>query len=287
MRIVIATHDAERHYFFCNRLVENTGNVVGVITGGKVVRRSRREEIRRLIRKRNGLFVVRNKLLNLLYRDAGRAFWREKAATEDRYFGGSRDHFLAHHGNLQVAHVSKEHRSINDPFFIEALKRLRPDVIAVMGTCMLGRRFISASPHVFNMHTGLSPYYRGGQSNLWPILEGDHGHFGVTVHEMSLGIDSGDIIFTRRPDVEEDDTYADINSKSIILGTELMVEAIRRLEAGTIDPVAQWTAGKLFYNRDMNHHVAHRYFKKRRTFMATYARLERDRRLPDVRLIGT
>lgn len=285
MRIVIATHESERHYYFCNKLIEKTDSVVGVITGGKVVHRSRRERIRRLMRNRNAIYLARNKILNVVFRKAGRNFWREKRIIEDKYFGGSADHFREHHSRLVVAHVSKDRRSINDPYYIEKLKKLRPDVVAVMGTCMLGRNFIAASPHVLNMHTGLSPYYRGGQTNLWPILKGDFGHFGVTVHVMSLGIDSGDIVFTRRPDIKEDDTYADINCKCIMIGTELMAEAINRIQAGTIEPVEQWTKGKLFFIRDMNNYVAHRYFKKRKQFMSTHVQLEREGRLPPVRLI--
>ncbi len=286
MRIVIATHDNDRHYYFCNQLIEQTSNVVGVITGAKPVYRSRFEQLKRTFRNNNAAFYARNKVLDLLFRKAGRAYWTEKKVAEQRYFGGSADHFDRHHGDLIVASIDRERRSINNPYYIDKIKELRPDVIAVMGTCLLGQGVISAAPHVLNMHTGLSPYYRGGQTNLWPILEGDFGYFGVTIHVMSLGIDSGEIVFTQRPEVEEKDTYADINCKCIMLGTNKMIDAVKRVESGRLETTKQWTKGKLFNNRDMNNYVAYRYFKKRQQFMSDYCRMVREERLPSVRLIG-
>ena len=35
MRIIILTHDEDRHFYFCNQVIKYTNNVVGVFTGGK------------------------------------------------------------------------------------------------------------------------------------------------------------------------------------------------------------------------------------------------------------
>ncbi len=286
MRIVILTHSADRHYYFCNQIIEQTGNVVGVVTGGKVVRRSRKEKLQRLIKRKEVGYYVRNRCLDLLFRSAGSKFWHEKEATEKRFFGGSTDHFRSRHQHLVLAHVDDAHRSINARHYVERVRAAQPDVIVVMGTCMLGKRMIESAPCVLNMHTGLSPYYRGGHTNMWPILEGDFGYFGVTIHKMSLGIDSGDIVFTQRPDIAETDTCSDINAKCIVLGIELMIKALKRLKSGDLEAVKQWTEGKLFFDRDMNHYTAYRYFRKRQAFMSTYCRLVREQQLPEVRLIS-
>lgn len=260
--------------------------MVGVITGGKVVRRSRKEKFQRLIKRKELGYYVRNRCLDLLFRSTGSRFWREKQATEKRFFGGSAERFQTQHRHLVLDHVNDAHRSINARHYVEKIRAVQPDVIVVMGTCMLGKRIIASAPEVLNMHTGLSPYYRGGHTNMWPILEGDFGYFGVTIHKMSLGIDSGDIVFTQRPEVAETDTYSDINAKCIVLGTELMIKALERLAADNLEAVEQWTEGKLFFDRDMNHYTAYRYFKKRQAFMSTYCRLAREQQLPAVRLIS-
>jgi folate-dependent phosphoribosylglycinamide formyltransferase PurN len=286
MRIVILTHNSERHYYFCNQLIEKTGQVVGIVTGGKQVYRSRKAEWQRRLRRKEVLSYVRKRVLNLCFRSYGKQFWQEKEAIESRFFGGAADHFAAHHRHLVLAQVDAAHRSINHRYYVECVRAVQPDVIAVMGTCMLGKRILALAPYVLNMHTGLSPYYRGGQSNMWPILEGDFGYFGVTVHKLSPGIDSGDIVYSQRPDVAEEDTYVDINCKCIVIGIDLMVQAIQQVEAGTMEAVVQWTSGKLFLERDMSHYTAYQYFKKRRAFMEQYCRLAREQQLPQVRLIS-
>ncbi len=155
-----------------------------------------------------------------------------------------------------------------------------------MGTCLIGKEIISSAPHVLNIHTGLSPYYRGGYTNLWPFIEEDYGFFGVTIHKMSLGIDSGDIIFTKSPDVYPDDTFGKINNRCIKIGTELMIKAIKNIEEGKITAVKQWTKGKLFKNRDVNSYIAYRYFKKQDKYMAKYCDLELKNLLPEIRIIN-
>jgi len=60
MKVVILTHSYDRHYFFCNRVIEKT-NVVGVITGGKPVNRSCPETMRRKLRRSEILYTLRNK----------------------------------------------------------------------------------------------------------------------------------------------------------------------------------------------------------------------------------
>ncbi|MBN9670566.1 formyl transferase [Roseibium aggregatum] len=170
---------------------------------------------------------------------------------------------MADHADLVIAHVDGQVRSINAERMVDIIRNARPDIIAVMGTCMLGRKILDSAPHVLNMHTGLSPYYRGGRTNFWPFVENAPGYFGVTVHRMSPGIDSGDIIHSQRVLVEPGDTYAAINCKSIVAGTGLMIDALKSIEAGTCKALPQWTEGKTFYDRDWTFKAAKAYFENR------------------------
>ena len=201
-------------------------------------------------------------------------------------FSGQREHFESKHLPLLTCCVATEHGSVNDPFYVKLVQDLKPDVIAVMGSCLLKEEILSCAPHVVNMHTGLSPYYRGSWTNLFPIIEGDYGYFGVTIHLMSLGIDSGDILYTARPQVLADDNYYRVNSRCIQVGVNLMAEALRRLDAGNAIAVKQWTKGKVFFDRDLNGAVAWRYFSQRKAFFAEHCRLEQAGQLPKPRLIS-
>ncbi len=283
MRIVILTHSKERHFYLCNQIIENTGSVVGVITGAKVINRSRYEKFKN--RLKNFRFYIKNRLINSLFIKYGKSLLKEKELAEEKFFGGSKKHFYKNHKELLIGSVTPKYRSINDEYYISLIREKKPDIIVVMGTCLIGREIISSAKFVINMHTGLSPYYRGGNTNLWPFIENDFGYFGVTIHLMSLGIDSGRIIFTKRPKIEKIDNYGTINSKSIVLGVKLMVKAIEYIEDNRLSSIEQWEEGKLFFDRDWNSYLAYRYLKNRDRFLSTYCELQKENRLPKLKLI--
>lgn len=283
MRILILTHSKERHYFLCNSIIEKTNSVVGVITGAKVVNRGRYENLKRKLK--NFRFYIKNRVLNSLFIKYGKKLLKEKKLAEDKFFGGSKEHFYKQHKNLLIETLNSKYRSINDRYYISLIREKRPDVIIVMGTSLIGKDIIESAKFVINMHTGVSPYYRGGNTNLWPFIERDFGYFGVTIHLISLGIDSGNIIFTKRPKIEESDNYGTINSKSIILGIESILKAIELIKNNRLNSIEQWEDGKLFFDRDWNSYLAYRYFKTRDRFLSTYCRLQRENRLPEVKLV--
>jgi methionyl-tRNA formyltransferase len=196
------------------------------------------------------------------------------------------DRFECSHKELRIAHVDDSHRSLNAPFFVQTIASYRPDTIVVMGTCLVGKQIIAAAPLVLNLHTGLSPYYRGGYTNLFPFIEDDYGYFGVTVHKMSPGIDSGDIVASARPDILPDDTYSSINARCIISGTSLMVKAVRYAERKPLPAVRQWEMGKVFHARHFNNYVAYKYLKKRIEFVRQYIELQSQGRLPALQIVS-
>lgn len=266
MRILILTDQSDRHFYFCNEIIRETGHVVGVIVGGKEINRGWWERARRVV-FRHPVQSFRQKLFQKLYKKYGRALKAEKKKVEAELFGDARNTFFAEHSDLLLDMVLTTDRSINDQRFVDQIRLANADVIAVMGTCILGQRILSASPIVLNMHTGLSPYYRGGRTNFWPFVEGEPGYFGVTVHKMSSGIDTGDILYSKRVIVEPEDTYSSINCKSIVTGTGLMIRALKNIETGTDRALPQWTQGKVFHDRDWTFKAARAYFENRENFI--------------------
>jgi hypothetical protein len=81
------------------------------------------------------------------------------------------------------------------------------------------------------------------------LMEGHPELVGVTVHHIDPGIDSGDIILSARVPMQPDDDVETIEVRSFDVGIELLIEAARRLEAGTAPRVPQWEKGKLFLRR--------------------------------------
>ena len=110
----------------------------------------------------------------------------------------------------------------------EALIRAaKPEVIVVYGT-MLIRDHIAelSSVCTLNMHTGLSPYYRGDSTLFWPIYYNQKDKLGVTVHELVSEVDGGGIVYTGKVDYEAGDTETHIFAKGVRKGADLYLQAV-------------------------------------------------------------
>ena len=143
--------------------------------------------------------------------------------------------------------------NINDPAVADFLRQHAPDVVCINGTNLLREGLLSIAPIIpygfVNLHTGLSPYARGGNCDLFMLLEGHPEFVGITIHHIDAGIDSGDIILTARPDLAAEDNYAMIEAKSFHLGNRMMVVAVSQLFEGRAARVKQWQHGKEFLRR--------------------------------------
>ena len=143
--------------------------------------------------------------------------------------------------------------NINSTHTEDALDQFRPDIICVNGTRLIRPPLldrISELPlGMINLHTGLSPYSRGGNCNLFMLFERHPELVGITIHHIDRGIDHGDIIITSRPDMSPDDNFEIIDGKTFRLGNECMVSAVRQLHDGKAERVPQWIEGKLFLRR--------------------------------------
>ena len=133
------------------------------------------------------------------------------------------------------------------------IAELKPDLIIVSGTSLIkhGLINIAGESKIINLHTGLSPYYRGGPCTFWCLHNEKLEYLGATIHFLTAGIDSGDIIISSRmTDIGSGDNEATLDAKVVKLGTSLMLEAIERYHDGNLEAITQWEKGYFFAFRD-------------------------------------
>jgi methionyl-tRNA formyltransferase len=141
---------------------------------------------------------------------------------------------------------------------VAAIRALDPRLIAVHSTSLIKEELIGAFPQrIINLHAGLSPYYRGSGTNLYPFYYGDLECVGMTVHYLDIGIDSGDIILQGRPVFDPDDNPHTIGCKNVQVGAALMTRGLERyLSSGPPPGVKQdLSRGKLFLKKAFNDEV--------------------------------
>lgn len=127
-----------------------------------------------------------------------------------------------------------------DGVFVGEVKRMSPDLIVVAAYGrMLTREILDIPPlGCINVHASLLPYYRGAAPIQWAIVNGDK-RTGVTIIKMDEGMDTGDILLTQEVEIRDDDTAQSLHETLCRVGAKLVVEAMDRLEKGTIRPVPQ------------------------------------------------
>ena len=81
---------------------------------------------------------------------------------------------------------------------------LQPDLIVVSGTALIKEPLLNvpATVGIINLHTGLSPYVKGGPNcTNWCIANNTFELVGNTVMWLNAGIDSGNIITSETIDI--------------------------------------------------------------------------------------
>lgn len=132
----------------------------------------------------------------------------------------------------------------NDARAQKALRAAQPDLVAFTGGGLIRRAVLDVpTVGVLNCHLGLLPRFRGMDVVEWPVIEHDSPdqppELGLTVHLMDRGLDTGPILLHRPFDVRPHDTFHSIRVRVEPLTVEAMMEAIRGLRDGTLQPKPQ------------------------------------------------
>jgi len=128
----------------------------------------------------------------------------------------------------------------NNADFRALLEKIQPDAIIVVGYGRIIPSWMLALPRRgnINLHGSLLPKYRGAAPIQWAIAEGEKVS-GVTSMLLNEGLDTGDIFLEREMPIAPDDTAVTYGQRLSVVGAELMVETLQKLEAGKVKPQPQ------------------------------------------------
>ena len=97
----------------------------------------------------------------------------------------------------------------------------------------------------YNGHASLLPRWRGAAPIQRAIMAGD-AETGMMVMKMDKGLDTGPVALTRKVAIEPNMTAGELHDRLREIGAEAMVDAMARLEAGTLETVPQPVDGVLY-----------------------------------------
>jgi len=172
----------------------------------------------------------------------------------NQFFIGRRkteEYLLSCPDNIPAQHIPKffdiETGCLNNDETLQAIQSFSPTKIIIFGTSLLDSKYLKLYPnYIFNLHVGLSQYYRGSSCNFWPIHELRPDLLGATIHYVEKGIDNGEIINQDTIELEENDSEYTLMAKTVILGTKLMIDSINKPDTKLLIKEEQKKSGKLY-----------------------------------------
>lgn len=123
---------------------------------------------------------------------------------------------------------------INSSDFLGELDKFKCDLFVSMSFDQIFRRRVLRIPKLgtINCHAGKLPNYRGRNVLNWALIN-DETEFGVTVHFVDEGVDSGDIIVQTVHQIEDTDTYGSLLEKAYESCPEAVISAVEQIQSQT------------------------------------------------------
>jgi len=141
-------------------------------------------------------------------------------------------------------------RRLRRPEVVAQLRELGADLTVVVAYGqILSRGALEISPlGSINVHGSLLPRWRGAAPIQRAIMAGDT-ETGVCTMWMDEGMDTGDVCLTARVPIGPDATGGEVHDRLAEVGAELLVETLRRIEAGDAPRIPQPAEGVTYASK--------------------------------------
>ena len=126
-------------------------------------------------------------------------------------------------------------------------------MIICYGSSLIKTRLINLFENKFlNVHLGISPYYRGSGTNVWPLINKEPEMVGATFMYIDSGIDTGRIIHQIRAKIFLGDSPHSIGNRLIKKMTFTFIKIIINYEFLEDARQPEKIKGKFYLAKEFN-----------------------------------
>ena len=138
--------------------------------------------------------------------------------------------------NLEVLQPS----TLKSNQFTDQIKRIQPDFLVVIAFGHILSEKILQLPKIgaINIHASLLPEYRGPAPIQWAIINGD-SQTGITTMFMDKGMDTGNVLLTKKEPILPEDTAATLHDRLANTGADLLIKTLKDYAAHKLKPIVQ------------------------------------------------
>jgi methionyl-tRNA formyltransferase len=138
--------------------------------------------------------------------------------------------------------------TVNDEGVLERIDRAAPDAICVCQFGQIIKEPLLSRSLMLNVHPSLLPRWRGAAPIERALMAGDTVT-GVTIFQVTAGLDSGPIALMRHEAIRPSDTGGTLAVRLAPLGARLLVETLDSHEAGALELSDQPEEGVTYANK--------------------------------------
>jgi len=130
--------------------------------------------------------------------------------------------------------------NLNNDEEFKIFKELSPDIVVVVAYGqIIPKFFLNIAKFGFiNIHASLLPKWRGAAPIQRAIMNGDK-KIGVSIMRIEEKLDSGPVLASKEIALDQNATHGEIEKKLSVLGANLLIENLKRLEAGNLKFIDQ------------------------------------------------
>lgn len=230
MKIVFLCGSHPRHMYIANKLYQ-AGHLAGLV-----------------VENRGQMIPVPPENLKEIDRVNFIRHFADRDSAEEKFFGNIDGNKVQ--GVVPTLKVEMETLSAEET--IQFLRHIEPDMIISYGVHKIEPAVLDMFPdRAFNMHGGLSPWFKGNITLFWPFYFLRPNWAGMTIHYLSDRIDAGEIVHHALPTLEYGDGLHDVACKAVMQGAEDICKILDKLDRKESLPrVSQGRVGKLFVGTD-------------------------------------
>lgn len=226
MKIAFMMGNAPRHHYILKKIMETNAEVLAV--------REYREAY-----KPQAPIGIDSHLKDLFLQH-----FNGREDAEMNFFGKDLETRIHYHD------ISRE--QLNSDEVISKVANFRPDLLISYGVHILKDHFLDAIPcEKWNVHGGLSPWYRGSITHFWPSYFLEPQMTGITLHQTTNKLDGGDMIHNTLAPLVSGDGVHELACRCVQkFGNELSAVLDLKKKNQLVASYPQKSTGRLFKNSD-------------------------------------
>ena len=131
---------------------------------------------------------------------------------------------------------------------------LQSDIYIVFGSSYIKGWLIDylLNKKAINIHMGISPFYRGSSCNFWAAYQDDFHLIGATIHLLSKGLDSGNILYHVLPNLDNCKNCFEFSMNAVKDAQDSIIENIKMNRLLSIDAVKQDKTKEIKYTKNID-----------------------------------